>query len=73
MQLFAIKIYPTGLGTKSPAPLPGALHMSPREFLKLSSPQVRYTPMRRVPTNGGGCGDLNAETPSFHNQQEEIR
>ena len=66
MQLFAIKIYPTGRPAKSPAPLPGALHMSPREFLKLSSPQVRYTHMQSF-HQPGQYGDLNADTPSFHN------
>ena len=37
MQLFTIKTYPTGRPEKSPAPLPEALHMSPRKFLKMTS------------------------------------
>ena len=71
MQLFTIAIYPTGRPANSLAPLPGALHMSPREFLKLTSRQVpAYSESFHQP---GEAGIPNADTPSFHNQQEEIR
>ena len=71
MQLFTIKTFPMGRAAKSPAPLPEALHMSPRKFLKMTSLQVpTYSDSFRQP---GEAGIPNVGTPSFHNQQEGIR
>ena len=71
MQLFTIKTYSMRRAAKSPAPLPEALRMSPRQFLKMTSLQVpAYSESFRQP---GEAGIPNAGTPSFHNQQEGIR
>ena len=70
MQLFIITTYSTRRPANSSAPLPGALHMSPREFLKLTSHQVpAYSESFHQP---GEAGIPNVGTPSFHNQQEGI-
>ena len=71
MQLFTIKSYPMSRPAKSPAPLPEALHMSPQKFLKMTSLQIWGCP-ERFHQPGEACIP-NADTLSFHNQQEEIR
>jgi len=70
MQLFTITTYPSGHPANSPGPLPVALHMCPREFLKMTFQQVpEYSEIVHQP---GGVGIPNSGTPSFPNQQEGI-
>lgn len=63
MQLFTLKTFPAGHPAKGPAPLPVALQRSPREFLKMTSPEPGYSESFQQPAESGMP---NAGTPPFH-------